>query len=389
MAETLEATFRIVTPMFIGDAHQAPEDGVRPPSVKGALRFWWRALNWGRMREKVSCDEAALQILHDEEVRLLGGSAEQGGQGSFLLSVASALLTNQRTETVHPEFKKYDAARYLGYGLMVPFSSAKQGTTAGQLLRGCIDENQSFTVSLHFRSTPEPTIIEALMAFGLLGGIGSRSRHGMGSIALETLRSGKDELFQAPTDSKTLRDKIEGVMRGVIRLPQLPPFSAFSEHSRIDLLCEGKSTFDALNVLGRSQLMYRSWGRGGIVLGKPSEKRFLADHDWSKGTRPSGFHPKRVVFGLPHNYGKGTAMEIAPADHNRRSSPLLLHIHPLSTKTSAGVSVFLPATFLPTGEQINAGGTHVPASIDWSDITEFLDGKDAAGALRFPGRLPV
>ncbi len=46
--EKLEATFRIVTPMFIGGADQTPSDGIRPPSVKGALRFWWRALNWGR-----------------------------------------------------------------------------------------------------------------------------------------------------------------------------------------------------------------------------------------------------------------------------------------------------------------------------------------------------
>ncbi len=50
MAETLEAQFRIVTPMFLGGANQDVSDGIRPPLVKGALRFWWRALNWGRFR---------------------------------------------------------------------------------------------------------------------------------------------------------------------------------------------------------------------------------------------------------------------------------------------------------------------------------------------------
>jgi hypothetical protein len=43
--KTLQATYRIVTPMFIGDAEQKATD-LRPPSIKGALRFWWRALNW-------------------------------------------------------------------------------------------------------------------------------------------------------------------------------------------------------------------------------------------------------------------------------------------------------------------------------------------------------
>jgi CRISPR-associated protein Cmr1 len=46
--ETIEAVYRIVTPMFIGGADQKPNDGVRAPSFKGMLRFWWRALNWGR-----------------------------------------------------------------------------------------------------------------------------------------------------------------------------------------------------------------------------------------------------------------------------------------------------------------------------------------------------
>jgi CRISPR-associated protein Cmr1 len=43
--ETIEAVYRIVTPMFVGGADQKPYDGVRAPSFKGALRFWWRTLN--------------------------------------------------------------------------------------------------------------------------------------------------------------------------------------------------------------------------------------------------------------------------------------------------------------------------------------------------------
>ena len=48
---TLEATYRIVTPMFIGDAEQKATS-LRPPSIKGALRFWWRALNWKSYLQK-------------------------------------------------------------------------------------------------------------------------------------------------------------------------------------------------------------------------------------------------------------------------------------------------------------------------------------------------
>jgi CRISPR-associated protein Cmr1 len=50
------ARFQIVTPMFLGGAGQKAE-GIRPPSVKGALRFWWRALNWGRFRQAPGADD--------------------------------------------------------------------------------------------------------------------------------------------------------------------------------------------------------------------------------------------------------------------------------------------------------------------------------------------
>ena len=41
--------YRIVTPMFLGgENQQADATQFRNASFKGALRFWWRALNWGR-----------------------------------------------------------------------------------------------------------------------------------------------------------------------------------------------------------------------------------------------------------------------------------------------------------------------------------------------------
>ena len=45
---TIEATYRINTPMFIAGAEQDKEAELRLPSFKGALRFWWRALAYGR-----------------------------------------------------------------------------------------------------------------------------------------------------------------------------------------------------------------------------------------------------------------------------------------------------------------------------------------------------
>jgi CRISPR-associated protein Cmr1 len=168
---TIKATFSIVTPMFLGDAEQKAVD-IRPPSIKGALRFWWRALNWGRLAHECLNDEAAaLRKLHAEEARLFGISAsnDQGGQGVFLLRIDS-----NKMQTRELPSGQGSALGYLkGQGLNT---------------RQAISENQKFSVQLFFRPLVSPidkkSIADALYAFGLLGALGSRARHGMGSVAL-------------------------------------------------------------------------------------------------------------------------------------------------------------------------------------------------------------
>jgi len=43
--ETLTVTLKTVTPLFLGGARQNEHAELRPPSIKGALRFWYRAID--------------------------------------------------------------------------------------------------------------------------------------------------------------------------------------------------------------------------------------------------------------------------------------------------------------------------------------------------------
>lgn len=401
MPAELKATFRIVTPMFLGGAdQQEPVDAIRPPSVKGMLRFWWRALQWGRVlhetksetKSETGSEAAALRLLHQREARLFGLAATDGhgGQGSFILRVSRQRLRSTAINSVHPDFARAAAARYLGYGLMEAFASRVKGTQAGQLSRPCIDPNQEFSVHLRSRTHINPDLIEALQAWGLLGGLGSRSRHGMGSVALVKMEDGSGaRLWQAPTSPEQYRERLNELLATLVLPNNPPPYTAFSARSRIDILVvgdEGDSAIEVMNQFADAELMYRSWGRGGRVLNRDSEKRFEPDHDWKHGVRPRGFHPRRVIFGLPHNYGQGAKLAVNAARHERRSSPLLFHVHPLG-KQFIGVSLLLPAQFLPNGEMINAGGKQVPQKIEWSLLTDFLDGKPKGSTdPRFPNK---
>ena len=89
-----------------------------------------------------------------------------------------------------------------------------------------------------------------------------------------------------------------------------------------------------------------------------SERNFPDDHhlmdqDW----RQRRSHPRRIVFGLPHNYGQPSTEHVEPAEkYDRRASPLFIHIHQTSEKSpSMAVLSFLPACFLPS----EAGGISV------------------------------
>lgn len=411
----IEATYRIVTPMFIGDAQQEAT-GISPQSVKGALRFWWRALMWGKYLQKANQNETkALQLLHEAEAKLFGiamdekretfnkGKAPEqqkaNGQGAFLLSVQQPENLSQNTtdkNTVHQSFKDCKTARYLAYGVMEAFENNKQHLDAAHLHRSCLDENQLFTVKLIFRDEPDPTIIEAVKVFGLLGALGSRARHGMGSISLEKMirinpNRETTTLFNMPTTPEAYRKEVSSLLAKEY-LQSLPPYTAFTQLSRIDELMQKTSPYDVLDAFSEKMLVYRSWGRGGnLNHGLKSDKKFKDDHDWFREENPelpTNFHPRRIVFGLPHNYHK-YSHHVFPEPQKdekgegRRASPLLFHVHRLNDTSYLGISLYLPAAFLPANRKISANGKLVPQKIEWSVITDFLDGHDNNGQKYF------
>ncbi len=417
----IKATYRIVTPMFIGDAEQNAT-GIAPQSVKGALRFWWRALMWGEYLQEANQNETqALTLLHEAEAKLFGIATDEkrekfnknkepdqqkaNGQCAFLLSVQQPTNAKQNTtdkNKVHQDFQNCKTARYLAYGLMEPFRNNKQNRDAGQLSRDCLNENQFFTVQLVFRGEPEPSILDALKAFGLLGALGARARHGIGSVSLEKItRINPDKaittLFDSPNTPQAYRQAIATLFAKTYS-NSLPPYTAFSGLSRIDELVQAESSYKVLDAFSEKMLIYRSWGRSSDSNSKEKlDRKFREDHDWFRIKAPKlpvDFHPRRVVFGLPHNYDKESHHVLPePAKdakgEGRRASPLWFHVHRLNDKNYLGISIYLPATFLPANKKISANGRLVPQKIEWNVITDFLDGHDKNGKKYFPKQITM
>jgi CRISPR-associated protein Cmr1 len=389
--KTLTATYRVVTPLFMSGADQDKAE-LRLPSIKGALRFWWRALAWERLGN--------LEAIREDEAKLFGST--DAGQAGVLMRLEPAEFTPVSKGDVLKDNGRVvgEGARYLGYGVMEAFASRNKGTEAGQLTRACIQAPFSFRLHLAFKPTVssalEDTVTDALQCLGLVGGMGSKARKGYGSLTLAALERDGETLWSTPKTTAELESALKKLTS--TRRNAEAPYTAFSKNARIVMLPgnSGESALGLLNRIGRDQIFYRSWGQGGTVLRESSEKNFKDDHDLMKmvaAGRPTQTHPRRIAFGLPHNYGRSKQEQVEPDDHNRRASPLFIHIHQPQGQTPVGVLLFLPAQFLPEGERVKVGGQPVQLRSDtlWNPIHEFMNRllDPGQGKEQFPGALEV
>ena len=380
--QVIEAHFDIITPMFIGGGEVQESPELRPPSVKGALRFWWRALQWGLCLKAHNGDVgSALEALHQQEAELFGAAATDNkyGQGKVLLKikVTKDLKSN-------PEYSPTPGQAYLlGQGLY----NFKQG-----ILKGAIAPKQTFKVILKLHNDVEATnIINALLIFGLLGGLGSRARKGWGSIAIRSLvhtdKVGQVNALPIPDDKNSYQQTIAQVLG---KLPaDLPPFSAFSKGTRIDISSQSESdnALGLLTSIGDEMQRYRSYGKANhngvhTINNQAAEQNFKGDHDlvldFANGITVQ-HHPQRVAFGLPHNYfySNGTKVDVDAEKFNRRASPLIIHIHQFSSGKCIAIQSLIKADFLPEHEKVQLKKGHktqsIECDIDWTVITDYLE----------------
>ena len=422
----VEAEYLITTPMFIGDAQQKATT-ISASSVKGALRFWWRSMNWSNALAQFPTDRVlALRYLHRQEAELFGSAAYTVdtvddalgdlpalGKGRFSLKIEGRFrqLTAKELDS-HSEFKLSPNAwpsYLLGLGLIEYDSnlrhsvysksrSALQHSTRFKLLCECDDEETAEALK------------DVLMLWGLLGGLGSRSRKGLGSVSISSLKG-----RHIPSNDAELVCALQQLLPN--NTSAEPPFSAFSNASTIKVSpCSTKTAWTQLSDIAKVMQMYRGWGfsKGegephlinGLVAEHSSYSTKLADHEWVYDIAKSETTPATaatsMVFGLPRSYGlsqqtynlkfeplgmrPGVDGEQSVIDANRRSrraSPLFIHVHQFPNKQTAVVQTFLPAKWLPDQDKLDVykkrgrdfvsiGQIDTPPITDWSVIQGYL-----------------
>ncbi len=339
MLTEIEATYRVVTPMFCAGAYQQRAE-LRLPSFKGVLRFWWRALAWSR-------HAGNLKAIKSEEDVLFGSS--QGGRSRVAMRLPSTFVAPKTIRSgvvlgISPTSDRVvgEGCRYLGYGVM---------NAAGQLTRPCLAAPFDFTVQMRGRNLETAQVSslrDALVALGTLGGMGSKSRKGYGSLSLRRLVVDGEETWHAPQSLPDVKAVIADLPHGN-GISALPDYTALSKGARHVLLSSGKTdATKLLDLVGREMIRFRQK------------------------------HPRRIAFGLPHNYGNQPGQQVGPYEKglDRRASPLFIHIHECGA-TPVAVLSFLPARFLPGDRpNVSVGKQKIlqtPEDELYAPIHDFLD----------------
>jgi len=373
----------VLTPLFLGgaDARGAPE--LRVPSIRGAMRYWYRALLGGSV---LLDNQEPLQILHTLENELFG-STDQGG----------ALSTRQRQSSVLPvhAYEKDHAIRtpqggYLPSGkdylLWSMSSSGRPNTPRFQPARQYIQPGAKFEIILS-AMLDESVVSKGDAAFWLLtnlGAVGARANRGAGS--LQALNADSPISFKKCASISTLQTHLKNGIEDCMKLVTDGIWKNISVGAQpeYDILhpqaCEiwivadehgGWSTYlDALNGLGSRFRDYRTHIN---PLGKSDHDAVLRWFD--HGGRGPGL--KRPVFGLPipFRYSDGGPSDVIIHEKSdRRGSPLHMRITRLSDGKYVGVLTLFKSRFLPpnTELQLQERKWTAPIPANYAVIHDFV-----------------
>lgn len=230
MMETIKFECEVITPMFLGGADGKSAE-LRAPSIKGALRFWWRAMN----------GHLPLKELHEREAEIFGGGGDNGRRSQVIIRVENSNLKFSKENfpnlsgihlfPVPNKTFKMNILEYLAYGTHEPVKGQRVN-----FIREYIYPNQKFNISFIVPSNIKDELINSFHFLSFFNGLGARSRNGFGCLHIKI-------------DETQIRSIISKIKENFI--PELPSYTAFSKNFKIWKVKQPFPTWDkALAELG-------------------------------------------------------------------------------------------------------------------------------------------
>lgn len=282
--------FEVITPMFLGGADPKNAE-LRVSSVKGMLRFWWRAISGIQNIKELKEKENEIFGSTDEKSKVKINVIEPNVEISKDL-FKGKILTGESKEKF-----RLDILHYLAFGAIVHDKNIK----GNKVDKEYITPNSKFQLEI---STPDryfKEIDRSLRYFITFGNIGAKSRNGFGSLFSENI---------------SYIDKLDFSN-------DFFDYTSFSKDSRFIRLDEKESWNDALSLIG---LIYRE-ARLSIEKRHSFEKRGLI-------AKPIEAKNEDI----PNNI-----------KNERHSKPYFFHVNKLNNGKYQGQILYLPYNYYQAG----------------------------------------
>lgn len=366
----LKVVVEFLTPTFLGGFRPRRVDPympLRPASLRGVWRYWFRALAGSLMWPERGAEQKMIQELLKAESRLFGDTS---GRSRLVLAPPKLSPPAGQELPARAEIPAQSSGlRYLGYGLYESGSPE------------CIPAGSTGEISCYLRSPQVDradlrAVCAILWTWATFGGLGGRSRRGYGSVRISSFSGGSElaEVLRPWNELVALQETpkayFTAVRDGIGRAQDA--LEAFLKAEQLAAHLQGSATsphvaIRSLHGLAAVTGLPHTYTRGVEALERVGElfRDFrstlrrrdrghppLPDYFEVKASLTHPFHPPRRVdraaFGLPLRFyyrsldGKSTEFRPRPrggGKHpDRLASPLFLRVFAL-TKGRYGVAL--------------------------------------------------
>jgi len=279
----------VITPMFLAGADGSTPE-LRPPSIKGALRFWWRAMN----------GDKDLKALKKREGEIFGSTIEPVSKSKVIIRKGKERFkeeaTNDKIRVFDDDYmigmgnRKMSILDYLAYGT--------QEFRTKNFIRHYIPSGSRFQFKIVTPDEYKDEVMKAMYLFSHYGGLGSRSRNGLGSFQITSPELEAFNVYDIEFDKAN--------------------YSALSDHTLIfqgkehsnylDALCEiGMAYHTSKNELNGYDRQFIALPLNGVRLDRNDRiklDRHLKPYFLSVHKNENGSYQGKILF-IPYNYATG------------------------------------------------------------------------------------
>jgi CRISPR-associated protein Cmr1 len=234
----------VITPMFLAGADgKTPE--LRPTSIKGAMRFWWRAMN-GHLPLEHSNERETLRY---KEAEIFGSSDEKVGKSKF------SIVIPQDKVLISNNVKEYKPLpHHSGDVSCVKLPACGSRNNPNKCSKGfplpCIPVGTGFSLDIKVKDQRIKNDVKNLFILTtILGSFGKRSRRGFGSVKITKIN---DIVYNSPISLEDIFSLLNSINTSFIINQNSIQFTLTVNHNYpyIRAICIGDPKSDLLKVIG-------------------------------------------------------------------------------------------------------------------------------------------